>query len=68
MAADINDKLADALFFIEPRSSPTMSPDKNKVRATQNIQLFPWFRDISRKRAEKLIKEGNIEMMKYSFM
>ena len=45
-----------------------MIPDKNKIRETQNIQLFPWFRDVSRKRAEKLIKEGNIEMMKYNFM
>ena len=40
-----------------------MIPDKNKIRETQNIQLFPWFRDVSRKRAEKLIKEGNIEMI-----
>ena len=60
--------LIDVLFFIESRPSPPMIPDKNKIRETQNIQLFPWFRDVSRKRAEKLIKEGNIEMMKYNFM
>ena len=67
-ASDINDNLIGVFYFIESRSSPPMSPVKNKVRETPNIQLFPWFRDISRKRAEKLIKEGTIEMTNYNFI